>query len=335
MPVAIRLSHATGFLDRPHGWKSHARATPILGGAAVVLAFCLAAGAASDDLGRLAPLLAGVVVLAVVGAVDDRVSLKPRHKIPPEVAAATLAWAGGFRWILGGPEALDFLVTVLWVVGVINAINLLDLMDGLATTVTLAAVTACATLAALEGDVVVAGAACALAGACLGFLRFNLAAPARVFLGDGGTIPIGFATAVLAMGAIGPVATSWGSVVAGAVLLAVPLLDMTVRILLRVRRGVSIMTAGPDSTANLLRDRLPSARAVALIAGAIQAGLSAAAVAAVEEWWTAAGIALLLSLWMSLICFVLVKPVAIARAAPTPVAVPAVGVEPPGPTDVS
>ena len=245
VPAAIRASERTGFLDHPRGWKSHLRPTPLLGGAAVVLAFCAGTWVAAD-IGRLAPLVVGMVGLMLLGIADDWAPLKARHKLPAELGAATLLWSTGLGWDVG-PEAVNLALTLVWVVAVINAINLFDLLDGQATSLAIVIAAACATLSVIGGDVTMACASLALAGACLGFLPFNVASPSRIFLGDAGTIPIGFAGAALTIGAIQSTTSGWTGPGIALVLVAVPLLDMVLRIASRLRRNVSIHT--PATTA--------------------------------------------------------------------------------------
>jgi UDP-GlcNAc:undecaprenyl-phosphate GlcNAc-1-phosphate transferase len=296
-PAAIRVSQRTGFLDRPEGWKSHVRPTPLLGGVAVVLACCAGVWAASDDVGRVAPIAAGMLALMALGILDDWTPLKAGHKVPAEMAAATLLWSTGLGWEIG-PDPVDLAVTVVWVVAVINAINLFDLLDGQATTLMIVVAAACAALAMTGADPAVACASAALAGACLGFLPFNVATPARVFLGDAGTIPLGFAAAALTTAAIDSTVPGWTGLMVGVVLLGLPLLDMALRIAMRVRRRVSIYTAGHDSAVTALRARLRSTLAVSFVAGAGQAALSAAAIASVAM--VAMGVLLAVSLALGL-----------------------------------
>jgi hypothetical protein len=135
-------------------------------------------------------------------------------------------------------------------------------------------------VAGVFSDAMIAVLALALCGSCLGFLRHNLRSPAAIFLGDGGTIPLGLLTAVLIE------TLSWGrtnglAAISGAILLCgLPLFDMTFRIYSRLRRGDTLLTAGPDSIANWLRARMPSARWVALALGLTQATLGSIAVLA-------------------------------------------------------
>jgi hypothetical protein len=123
-------------------------------------------------------------------------------------------------------------------------------------------------------------------GACVGFLPRNLAVPARIFLGDGGSMPLGFAAAVLVMVAAGTSTVAWHSLLVGLLLVGIPALDTCLVIVSRRRRGVSILSGGRDHLTHRALLYLPNARVVALALGATQAALSLLAVLASrgEAW---------------------------------------------------
>jgi len=282
-PAAIRVAVRTGFVDRPSGWKTHGGATPYLGGVSVALATAIAALAFTDDAGRIGAVLAGAVALLAVGLVDDRVRLHATPRLLAEVAAAYWLWSQDLGWEFADPGWLDLLLTCAWVIAAVNALNLLDLMDGVAASVAAVAAAGCAVLAGIDGDASFAVLGAALAAACTGFLFFNLATPARVFLGDGGTMAIGYAIAALAMVSVGDHSDGAESIAAAACLFGIPLLDMSSRVILRLARHIPLMTPGPDSMANRLLDRLGTPRRVALAAALAQAALSAAAILALRS----------------------------------------------------
>ena len=112
-----------------------------------------------------------------------------------EFAAAFALWQADLGWLLFDESVLNLALTTLWVVGLVNAFNLMDNLDGATGTVGGVSAPGVGVLAASQGDMAIAAMAFALAGACVGFLRFNLARPSRVFLGDGGSMPVGFLVA--------------------------------------------------------------------------------------------------------------------------------------------
>jgi UDP-GlcNAc:undecaprenyl-phosphate GlcNAc-1-phosphate transferase len=279
-PYAILIADRLQFYDRPAGYKGHGRATPYLGGAPVMIGFVLVLLLLAGRLERTAPLVGGVGVLWVLGTLDDRQSVSPAWRVIAELALGSMVWACGLGWNLHAGSAVDLGLTCLWVLGVVNAFNLFDNMDGAASTMALVVASGVALLGIVRGEAWLSVAAVALAGACLGFLPRNLCLPARIFLGDGGSMPLGFVVAVLVMVAAGTSALAWQSLPVALLLVGVPALDTSLVIVSRRRRGVSVLAGGRDHLTHRARKFLPSARAVALSLGAGQAVISVVAVLA-------------------------------------------------------
>ncbi len=280
VPAAILVARRWGLLDHPKGWKRHAQATPYLGGAAVLCGVSVAVMVFTEGFAGLAWFLVCCAGLCVLGTVDDRWGLTASVRLLATAAAAVVLWEVGLGWSVFSNGTANLLLTVVWVVTVVNAINLLDLLDGAAASTVAACAAACAAVAGVFSDTMIAVLALALCGSCLGFLPYNLRSPSRVFLGDGGTMPLGLLTAtlieILPWGRTSPLGA-----ISGAVLLCgLPLFDMAFRIYSRLCRGDMLLTAGPDSVANWLRVRMPSARWVALALGLTQATLGSTAVLA-------------------------------------------------------
>jgi UDP-GlcNAc:undecaprenyl-phosphate/decaprenyl-phosphate GlcNAc-1-phosphate transferase len=278
-PVAIRIARSTNFLDRPRGFRAHGKATPYLGGAAVFVGFlagALVEGTLWDP--HLTPLFAGAAVLWLVGTVDDRVALGPWVRVLAEVTVGVLLWNGGLGWSLFPGELTDLIVTVLWVVGLVNAFNLMDNLDGAAGTVTAVCAAGVALLTLSEGPATITALAVAVSGACVGFLYYNLARPARIFLGDGGSMLLGFLVAALVMAAWRENVMEGVDFLPAILLAGLPVLDMTLVIVSRKRRGISMATGGRDHTTHRLLAKLRSPWRVALTLGLAQGALSLAAV---------------------------------------------------------
>jgi UDP-N-acetylmuramyl pentapeptide phosphotransferase/UDP-N-acetylglucosamine-1-phosphate transferase len=136
----------------------------------------------------------------------------------------------------------------MWIVGLTNSFNLMDNMDGAASAVAAVCAAGLALQSLVRGDVALAALAVALAGACVGFLPYNLraGAPVRIFLGDGGSMPIGFIVAAIAMNIPVGEQLGWTVLLVAALLLAIPMLATLLVVVSRTRRGVSIVTAGRD-----------------------------------------------------------------------------------------
>jgi len=259
-PLVLRVLLARGIYGhtRIREGVEHKR-VPRLGGVAVCVATTLGVAAiaplavASGSFPSAEPLtffggvLAASWLLFGAGVVDDLHNLPPRTKLLAQVAAALLAWMVGFRiehFTLGGTldlGALSLPVTVLWVVGVTNAFNLIDGLDGLATGIALVALATLLAVSVKLGNWEVALVCAALAGALAGFLRYNLR-PARIFLGDSGSLFVGFMLAVLSVHGSTKSATAVLTVIPLLVLF-LPLLDTALAIVRRWLRGKPIFGA--------------------------------------------------------------------------------------------
>lgn len=282
VPVAMRLARRWRLLDHPTGWKLHVRPTPYLGGAAVLCGFSIAVGVFAEGFSALAWLLVCSTGLCILGTLDDRWGLSASVRLVVTATAAVVMWNVGLGWSVFSSATANLLLTIAWVVGVVNAINLLDLLDGAAASTVVACAAGCAAVAAVFSDNLVALLALALCGSCVGFLWHNLRSPSAIFLGDGGTMPLGLLTAVLIE------TLSWrrmsvlAAISGGILLCGLPIFDTAFRMFSRLRRGDTLLTAGPDSVANWLRARMPSARWVALTLGLTQATLGSVAVLAAD-----------------------------------------------------
>jgi UDP-GlcNAc:undecaprenyl-phosphate/decaprenyl-phosphate GlcNAc-1-phosphate transferase len=274
VPAAIRLAVATGFLDRPVGYKQHGRPTPYLGGLGVMAAalpVALVLGGGSDVL----VIVACAAGLCVVGITDDRAHLGPAVRVLAEFAAAFALWQADLGWMLWHGNFLDLALTTLWVVGLVNAFNLMDNIDGAGGTVGAVSAAGVGLLAATQGETAIAAMSFALAGACVGFLRFNLTRPARIFLGDGGSMPLGFLVAA-GLTAI-PSTPGFGTAAVFAVvpIVGLAVFDTTLVVVSRVRRGAGLFTGGRDHLTHRLLTLAGTPRKVAFILAGAQASLCA------------------------------------------------------------
>jgi UDP-GlcNAc:undecaprenyl-phosphate GlcNAc-1-phosphate transferase len=204
-PAVRRLAFLCGATDIPDGRRVHAKPTARAGGLGVVVAVAAAlalTGAMPAWLGT-APL-AGAALLLGVGLLDDVFSLRPAIKLFAQVGAALLALLGGLRLPLFGPDLaiLDAAFTLVWVVLITNAFNLSDGLDGLVTGIGIISCLALAGIGLRGGDAATVATALGLGGALLGFLRYNFN-PATIFLGDAGSLVIGYLLAVLPLAGAG------------------------------------------------------------------------------------------------------------------------------------
>src|SRR4051794_8987533 len=282
-PVAIRVAGRLNFYDHPAGYKGHGHPTPYLGGAAVVGAFVLAALIVAGQPHRTIPVVVGMLVLWFVGTVDDRIGLSPWLRLAVEAVLVIGLWALDLGWDLGLGSGVDLVVTVVWIAAVVNAFNLFDNMDGAASTIAASAAAGTALLGIVIGDRWLTAAAAALSGACLGFLPHNLSRPAKIFLGDGGSMPVGFGVAALVMIGSAGAASEWQALAMGLLFVGIPAVDTCMVVISRRRRGVPVLSGGRDHLTHRTRGRLRTARAVAVSLGGAQALLAVLALMTVHN----------------------------------------------------
>jgi UDP-GlcNAc:undecaprenyl-phosphate GlcNAc-1-phosphate transferase len=256
-PLMLRLAIRFGVLDVPDDRKSHGTPVPYLGGVAMVLAFAIAVGVAAalyrpyHVFGDLVVVLGLGSVLAIMGLIDDLYGLSPVLRLTVEVACGVGVWRIGSGVDLPGPRATDLLFTVLWVVGVTNAFNLLDNMDGLSAGVAAVGASAFFAIAVSNGQYLVAAFSAAVAGCAVGFLRHNFH-PAKIYMGDAGSLFLGFLLAVLGIRLKLPDAPPASALFVPIVVLGVALFDTTLVTLARLRHGRAVMQGGRDHTSHRL-----------------------------------------------------------------------------------
>lgn len=264
-PLVRRLSWRMEIVAEPGGRRRHSGRIPKLGGLSIFLAFALGVAAiyllwpppaGSDDARRLSGVVLGSIIIFAGGLLDDWRDLRPGTQLLIQCAAAAVAMAhiifielftnpfgGDWLWTL---EPIDFffrlegtlvwmwrplalLITLFWVVSMVNTVNMLDGLDGLAGGVGTIAALLFAWHSYRLGQSTVALFPLALAGALLGFLRYNFA-PARIFLGSAGAYLLGYNLATLSI--LSPAKLSTALLV-----MAVPILDVAWQIIDRFRRG--------------------------------------------------------------------------------------------------
>jgi UDP-GlcNAc:undecaprenyl-phosphate GlcNAc-1-phosphate transferase len=247
-PLALRR----GFTDRPDLHKKvHARPTPYLGGIAIAAGTLLPAAALVPHWDvRIGVVVVASAAIALLGLVDDIKPLDPRTRLLVEGCAATAVVVVGGRIAVAG-NWVDPVLTIVWIVVLTNSFNLLDNMDGAASTVGFVTAGFLAGVAYLAGQAGFTLLLLALSAGCLGFLIHNWV-PARMFMGDAGSLFIGFvisATAVL-------IHVPSGAVARAAELLLVTFIatvDTCLVLISRHRAGRSWSTGGTDHVSHRLR----------------------------------------------------------------------------------
>ncbi|HEX5266546.1 MAG TPA: MraY family glycosyltransferase [Acidimicrobiales bacterium] len=285
-PLALEFALRRGILDWPGPDKSQREAVPYLGGVVIVVAFSAVVLAAAAyrpygaDLGALGVTLGLGLGLALLGLVDDLRSLPIPPRLALEAVAGVVVYLTGTHANLrGANHPLDAVVTVLWVVGVTNAFNLLDNMDGLAAGVAGLSALALFTVGVVNHQYFVPLLALALVGCAAGFLPHNFF-PARIYMGDAGSLFMGFVIAVLCL----RLRAHAGQQVTFAVpvlVLAVPIFDTALVATTRALRRTNPLRGARDHVSHRLVARgLPPRRAVTVIylftaaTGALAVGVS-------------------------------------------------------------
>jgi UDP-GlcNAc:undecaprenyl-phosphate GlcNAc-1-phosphate transferase len=256
-PLALRIAVRREVLDHPSSVKAQTSPVPYLGGTAILGAFSavvLVAAAVRRPVSgydELAVIIGLAVLLAAVGLLDDLRGLSPWLRLGVEIAAGVIVWATPAGAELFGNDIANLFVTTVWVVGVTNALNLLDNMDGLSAGVAAIAAFSIFVIAEDSGQFLVAVLAIALAGCAVGFLRSNFH-PARIYMGDAGSLFLGFLLAVLALKLRFPEGSRPVALGVPIVLLGVPLFDTTLVTINRLRHGRSPLSGGRDHTSHRL-----------------------------------------------------------------------------------
>jgi UDP-GlcNAc:undecaprenyl-phosphate GlcNAc-1-phosphate transferase len=263
LTVPVRaLAIRVGMVDSPGPRKVHLKPIPLLGGLAIYAGVMLAILIAFDGPARAQSfgIVTGATLVAIVGFLDDRGWLHHQVKLfvgMPLAAAILLAsgvHANVFEVLVGGTSGywLDAALTVVWVVGITASFSILDHMDGLCAGVAAMASIFFAMLAYLNGQTVVTTLAAATLGASAGFLRWNFK-PAKIFMGDGGAMLLGFLMATLALKLRFEHAANLSGWLAPVLILSATIFDTTLVTISRSRRGLlPFATPGKDHSAHRL-----------------------------------------------------------------------------------
>ncbi|RJO67779.1 MAG: undecaprenyl/decaprenyl-phosphate alpha-N-acetylglucosaminyl 1-phosphate transferase [Myxococcales bacterium] len=278
VPVMRRAAIKWGVLDKPDGrLKKQREPVPYLGGIAVYIAFLLSISLLYDYSPQVIGLLLAGTIMLLIGLVDDFGVLLPYQKLAGQILATfVLIKAGIYIRIEAFPLWVAMPLTVVWMLGVINAVNIIDIADGLSSGVGLVAALALMAVAILNGNVTIAFLTAALAGSILGFLAYNFH-PAKIYLGDAGSLFIGLMLGALSM--VGDYSLNNPlAYIAPALILGVPLFDTAFVMLMRAKKGLPVFLGSPDHFAiRLMRKRHWSARRVAIasyVVSAILGGLA-------------------------------------------------------------
>ena len=281
-PLGVRMAWSVGYLDHPEARKLHTSATALLGGV-VVFVSALAGWAAALALthrpagSEATFLVLGALVALVLGLVDDRFGMRPSVKLLGQASAAVVLMASGAIPPLGLPVAVEVFITLLALISLMNAVNFLDNMNGMVGGRSAVLLAAFAVTSWQRGAIGVAAAQLALAGACAGFLRYNFPR-ATIFLGDAGSLFLGYSLGASAVLAFRGAPAGWGRV-GPLLMLAYPAFDLVFVVINRVREGRKVYEGGKDHTNHRLSRVLQCPKNTVLLLWLSGAALSASGLA--------------------------------------------------------
>lgn len=319
-PLGIRLAWVTGYLDRPDPRKLHASATALLGGGVVFLvAVAVWLGAESARGGaansEVLLLLLGALCALGLGLWDDRFGMNPVLKLAGQAVAAAAVVASGAAPDFGLPQPWGAVLVILGMVGLMNAVNFLDNMNGMVAGLAAIALAGFAWGSAQRGAYGLASAQLAISGACAGFLRYNFPR-ARMFLGDAGSLFLGYSLGASAMLALGAAPKGWSG--SGPLLiLAYPAFDMIFVVWNRLREGRKVYVGGRDHSNHRLARVLQCQKKTVLLMWLSGAALCASGLA-VQSLNSPVATSLLWGLWMLLFLWAGVKLSSVPSLPQTP-----------------
>lgn len=283
-PLTRQIAMRLGVTAAPNQRNIHSRHVPLMGGAAIYVAFVLSVLLFSppDHLVELGAIVAGATLLALIGYLDDRRHLSPQIRLLVMTVAAGVAALSGVQIRYFGSALIDIPLTLFWIVALINAVNWIDNMDGLAAGT--AAITSAffLLLALSQGQILVSMLAAAIFGSAVGFLIYNFN-PSSTFMGDMGAYTLGFVLAIVAIKlkfSAQPLNITWMTPV---FVLALPIIDMNLAIVTRLLERRPLMLAAKDHFSHRLlslgltqRQTLALLYLFSIIYGLVALGLSQA-----------------------------------------------------------
>lgn len=260
-PIVIDIAYQVGAVDHPESRRVHKKVMPRAGGLSIIFGFLVAFIIAAQFVDLSYGILIAGVIVGLIGFLDDKFHLGPLSKIAGQlIAIAILIFSGTYIEFLTVPFTDTFVavplwisipITILWVIGVTNAVNLIDGLDGLASGVSMIASVTILIMAVSMGNIVVVFLATALIGSILGFFYFNFH-PAKIFMGDTGSLFLGFILAVISLMGFKQVTTV--SLFIPFIVLGVPLTDTFMAIVRRILNNQRIMDADKSHLHHRLLD---------------------------------------------------------------------------------
>lgn len=252
-PLARKLGIRLDAVDEPDpSRRVHTVPTPRLGGLAILLSTLIAGMLLGGIFNELSGILAGAILVSFLGLWDDRFTLGAWAKLLGQFVAVGFLIFTGVQVRAFDPPILDIVVTIMWMIGITNALNLLDNMDGLSGGIAAIAAAHFSLMCAFSGQYLVGAFAVAVMAACVGFLIYNWN-PATIFMGDSGSLFLGFMLGSLGIKLRFPENVPFVTWMIPVLVLGVPIFDTTLVTLSRLRRRLNpLTTPGLDHTSHRL-----------------------------------------------------------------------------------
>ncbi len=263
VPILKKIAQRFSIIDYPNqGHKTHSEPIPYLGGWAIVIPTVLLTligplllEQGKDYSQRAGLLILPSLILAFLGLLDDMRNLSTQLRflvqITASIAVALLLIQAGFSVEITPNVLVNFLISILWMVGITNAFNFIDNLDGGAAGVTFVASLSIFLLGLFANQYLIAAFGIAIAGASMGFLFWNRN-PASIYLGDGGALFIGIVLSILLLQFEPRSSSAFASAILPVLIMAVPIIDTSVVVVSRRLRGVSIFQGGRDHLSHRL-----------------------------------------------------------------------------------
>lgn len=250
-PIFRNLAIKLGLTDRPSEKKVHARPVALLGGIAIFASFSLAIIIYGGVNRITISMLTGGWLLVLWGIYDDKYGMSPKIKLLGQFISALIVINSGALFMLTGSPFIDTFVTVFWIMAIINTMNLLDNLNGLSAGVASIAAFFFGIISWQQQQPIVAIIAFSLMGSCLGFLRYNFP-KASIFMGDAGSMPLGFVLAYIALLGSWKTASGIVSIAVPIFILGYPIFDTSLVAVTRILHKRHIYSGGKDHSSHRL-----------------------------------------------------------------------------------
>ena len=254
-PLMRNIALKLNIIDHPHSdVKTHRLSTPYLGGMAIWIGWAISLFVVryfthfpTGTLHSLRGVLAGSFIILILGLIDDMAprGLGFKKKFLVQVLAAVVILLFDIQIHFVNPPFIAIAFTIVWIVGITNAFNIIDIMDGLSGGIAIIASIAFLVIALPSEMIYVNFCAVALAGACSGFLPFNFSKTKKIFMGDTGSLSIGFILAAISVGT-SYTKENYIGLFAPLLILAIPLYDTLLVMILRLKKGQSPFLGSKD-----------------------------------------------------------------------------------------